>query len=126
TPTAGRNQAETEAMIGFFVNTLVLRTDLSGEPTFRELLRREREVALEAYLNQEVPFEKVVEELEVERDMSRTPLFQVMMTLQNRGPESAKVRGLAMIAVKKESGTAHYEMSLMMRESEAGRRGIME
>jgi amino acid adenylation domain-containing protein len=126
TPIAGRNYAETEGLIGFFVNMLALKTDLSGDPKFSELLVREREVALGGYLNQEVPFERLVEELQPERDRSRAPLFQVVFALQNAPREHLKIAGVQVSPLKMEIGTTHFELSLAVTESEQGLSGVIE
>jgi amino acid adenylation domain-containing protein len=114
---ANRNRAETEPLIGFFVNTLVLRTDLSGEPPFTGLLRRVREVTLGAYAHQDVPFELLVEALAPERDARYTPLFQVMLVLQNAPmSEEAKPEGLQVSRLGGESGTAKFDLTLFVEE----------
>jgi amino acid adenylation domain-containing protein len=106
-----------EGLIGFFVNTLVLRTDLGGNPSFRELIGREREVALGAYAHQEAPFEKLVEEINPERDLSRSPLFQVMMSLQNTSQAELEIRDLKLREVGEEAGAAKFDLELMLTES---------
>ena len=93
-PVANRRHADTEDLIGAFVNTLVLRTDLSGKPTFRELLRRVRSHCQDALAQQDLPFEKLVEELQRERDLSRNPLFQVMFAYQNHPAAEFKIPGV--------------------------------
>ncbi|MDC0772322.1 amino acid adenylation domain-containing protein, partial [Streptomyces sp. HD] len=114
-PIAGRNRAETEGLIGFFVNTLVMRADLSGDPTVREVLARTRDLALEAYGNQDVPFERLVEELAPERDLSRTPLFQVMLSPQE-DHQWGRFEGLAAEPQRLESSTAALDMSVSVQE----------
>lgn len=120
TPIANRNRAETESMIGFFVNTLVLRVRLSDAITFRELLRQIRETALEGYEHQDLPFEKLVEELQPERTLSHSPLFQVMFHLQNAVSESLSLSGLSMGELDVEIQTAKFDLSLSMAESAEG------
>ncbi|MCA1628264.1 MAG: condensation domain-containing protein, partial [Acidobacteria bacterium] len=126
TPIANRNRAETEALIGFFVNTLVLRTDLSGNPTFEELLRRVREVALEAYAHQDLPFEKLVEELQPERSLSYTPLFQVMLVLQNAPMRGAQLPDLVLTPMVIDNRTSKFDLTLFMEETAHGLVGTLE
>jgi amino acid adenylation domain-containing protein len=114
TPIAGRNWSETEDMIGFFANTLVLRTDLSGNPTFRQLLERVREMALAAYSHPDAPFEKLVEELAPERSLSHTPLFQVMFALQNVPPPDVALTDLGLEVMTIDVGTARFDLSLLV------------
>ncbi len=116
-PIANRNRAEIEPLIGFFVNTLVLRTELRGEETFAELLGRVKEVCLGAYAHQDVPFEKLVEELSPERDMSHNPLFQVMFALQNAPFEAQQLSGLSLESIEVESGTSKFDITLSMSET---------
>ena len=123
TPIAGRTRAETEELIGFFVNTLVMRTDLSGDPSFREVLSRVRETALGAYDHQDLPFEKLVEELQPERDLSRVPLSQVFFALQNMPQEDLKLPDLAVERQKIESGSVKFDLSFFLSEEEQGLNG---
>ena len=124
-PVAGRTRAEVEDVIGFFVNTLVLRTDFAGGPSFRELLGRVREAALEAYVHQDLPFERLVEELQPERDLGRTPLLQVLFALQNFAPEELRLEGLRVSPVATEGETAKFDLSLYMQESDEGLVGTL-
>ncbi len=119
-PIANRNRVETEGLIGMFVNTLVLRTDLSGNPRFRELLGQVREMTLDAYANQDLPFEKLVEALQPERLLSTTPLFQVMFTLANAPTASWDLSGLTLHPVKIDLEAAAFDLTLAMRETEQG------
>ncbi|HEU4435170.1 MAG TPA: amino acid adenylation domain-containing protein, partial [Pyrinomonadaceae bacterium] len=126
TPIAGRNRIEIEGLIGFFVNTLVLRTDLSGEPTFQELVARVRQTALGASAHQDLPFEKLVEELQPERDLSRTPLFQVMFVLQNKSEDVYELPDLKVQAAEVQTGTAKFDFELFFEEREDELAGTCE
>ena len=125
-PIAGRNRAEIEGLIGFFVNTLVLRTDLSGDPTFRELLARVRKVALDAYGHQDVPFEKLVEELHPQRNFSYSPLFQAMFVFQIAPASELTLTGMTVTPLKIESETAKFDLTLSLVEQAGLLKGAIE
>ncbi|HVR98413.1 MAG TPA: amino acid adenylation domain-containing protein, partial [Thermoanaerobaculia bacterium] len=127
TPIAGRNRREIEDLIGFFVNTLVMRADLSGSPGFRELLGRLRSSALDAYAYQDLPFERVVEELVPERNLSHSPLFQVVFSLQNApGQGGLAIPGLVLAPVALDTGTTKFDLALSVWEGAAGFAGALE
>jgi amino acid adenylation domain-containing protein/non-ribosomal peptide synthase protein (TIGR01720 family) len=126
TPVANRNLTETEPLVGFFVNTLVMRTDLSGNPTFGELLSRVREVVIQAHTNQDLPFEKLVAELQSERDLNRSPLFNVWFVLQNAPMSPLSLPGLTLSPMPLHSGTARYDLKLDVWESPEGLTGSFE
>ncbi|MFE5924186.1 amino acid adenylation domain-containing protein, partial [Streptomyces sp. NPDC056468] len=118
TPVAGRSDAQLEELAGFFVNTLVLRSDASGDPSFRELLARVRESDLSAYAHQDVPFERLVDELGVARSAARNPLFQVMLALQNVPEARWDLEGLAVEQIPPaEDPPARFDLSLTLSES---------
>ncbi|HKR15461.1 MAG TPA: non-ribosomal peptide synthase/polyketide synthase [Pyrinomonadaceae bacterium] len=125
-PIAGRNHLETEGLIGFFANTLVLRTMVNGDPTFVELARRVREGVVEAQAHQDVPFERLVEELQVTRDLSRSPLFQVMFILQNAAQEEMNISGLTLTPMEIDSGTSKFDLTFFVDETNEGLRGTLE
>ncbi|MEG3848719.1 non-ribosomal peptide synthetase, partial [Microcoleus sp. herbarium13] len=121
TPIANRNRSEIEALIGFFVNSLVLRTDLSGNPSFRELLNRVKEVALGAYAHQDVPFEKLVEELHPDRALNQNPLFQVVFALQNAPADKLELPGLTLKPQQLDAGTARFDLEFHLWERSSSR-----
>lgn len=124
TDVANRNRHETEHLVGFFVNLLPLRTDVSGNPSFIDLLGRVREVALGAYAHQDVPFEKIVEALKLSRDLSRNPLVQVLFVLQNVPPPSLQLPDLKVEALEFEHEVSRFDLGLFMEETEEGFAGI--
>ena len=125
-PIANRNRAEIEGLIGSFVNTLVLRSNFSDNPTFKELLAGVREMTLGAYAHQDLPFEKLVEELQPERSLSHSPLFQVMFVLQNTPSASLTFEGLSTSPVRIEAETAKFDLTLSMHEEAEGFKGALE
>ena len=125
TPIAGRTHRELEGLIGFFVNMLALRTDLSGDPSFRELLGRVKEAALGAYAHQELSFEKLVEDLRPVRDLSRQPIFQVLLALQNVPQEQLELPGLRLSRTGGELVASKLDLSVYVHETEHGLRGML-
>ncbi|WP_394823558.1 amino acid adenylation domain-containing protein [Pendulispora albinea] len=123
TPIAERPHEELEELIGFFVNTLVLRSDLGGDPTFAELVAQVKETTLGAYAHQAIPFERLVEALSPPRDLGRTPLFQVMLTLQNAPAETLRLAGLTARGFELAPGPAMFDLSLDLREEGSLLRG---
>ncbi|NEP60516.1 MAG: amino acid adenylation domain-containing protein, partial [Symploca sp. SIO2G7] len=125
-PIANRNTAEIEGLIGCFVNTLVLRTDFSGNPTFEELLGRVQKVTIGAYANQDLPFETLVDELQLERDANYNPLFQVSFVLQNTPKVKFELPGLTLTPFEVEHTRAMFDLSLDIEETELGLEGFWE
>lgn len=123
---ANRTWTETESLIGFFVNNLVFRTDLSDNPTFVELLRRVRNVSLQAYANQAVPFDRLVDVIQPERNLSHNPLFQVAFALQNVPAGVRRLPGLTVTQVERDGSTAQFDLLLMMSETPDGLHGAMQ
>jgi amino acid adenylation domain-containing protein len=119
-PIANRNRAELDGLIGFFVNALALRTDMSGNPTFRDLLSRVRRTALAAYAHQDLPFEKLVEELRPERNMTHTPLFQIWFVLQNAPLPPLELPGLTLDLLQVDDGTSKFDITLSLFETKQG------
>lgn len=123
TVVANRNREETENIVGPFINTLVLRTDFEEEPSFLELLQRVKRTTLEAYEHQELPFDKMLEELRPERDLSRSPLFQVMFILHNNKRSELCLPGLKMKEIEVDTGMAPFDLRLQLKETENGLKG---
>ncbi|HET6764008.1 MAG TPA: amino acid adenylation domain-containing protein, partial [Longimicrobiaceae bacterium] len=120
TPIAGRTRPELERVFGYFANTLALRTDLSADPTFRELVGRVRGVLLGAYANQDFPFEKLVDELKVERSTAYNPLFQVLFVLQNAPSEAKEMEDVSARAMSVPSTTSMFDLMWQLFEGEPG------
>ena len=125
-PIANRNRRETEELIGFFANTLVLRTDLAGDPSFSEILARVREVTLGAYAHQDFPFEKLVAELQPERHLGHSPLYQVWFVLQNAPLPNVELPGLTLSFSEVETEAVRHDLKLDLTETPEGIGGFFE
>lgn len=125
-PIAGRTQSETEGLIGFFVNSLVLRSDLSANPTFHEFLKQVQQTALEAYDHQDVPFEKLVEKLRPERNLSYSPIYQVAFAFQNMHTSALELDGLKVSTLDVDRGTATFDLSLFVLSAGQGLKIMLE
>jgi hypothetical protein len=123
TAIANRNRSETEPLMGFFVNMLVMRTDMNGNPSFRELLDRVKQLTLAAYQHQDVPFEQVIEMLQPQRSLNRSPLYQVEFTLQNAPLEPLETRDLTFTPVNIQPDSSETDFNLIMSESKNGLAG---
>ncbi len=126
TPIANRNRPELENLIGIFINTVALRTSTSGDPSFRELVRNVRDVAVGAYAHHDLPFEKLVEELKPVRDLSRPPIFQVVFNMQNVPMPTLSLTGLDILPLEVDRGVAQFDLSLMITKSEDQYLGTVE
>ncbi|MBZ4422890.1 amino acid adenylation domain-containing protein [Myxococcus sp. RHSTA-1-4] len=126
TSAAGRNRPELEGLIGCFLNTLAIRGDLSGAPTFVELLRRVKVASIGAYAHQEIPFERLVDELRVPRDPSRMPLVQAMLTFHNTPPVEVRTPGLGVKMIELDIGATKVDLSLELRDTQDGLTGALE
>ena len=125
-PIAGRNRMETEKLIGFFVNTLALRTDLSGNPTFAEVLARVRQVTLDAYEHQDLPFERLVEELRPARNPGYNPLIQIMFVYQPEAACALELSGLTVTPLALDTSTSKFDLTLVVRDDADGLSAVME
>jgi amino acid adenylation domain-containing protein len=123
---ANRIHRQIEPLIGFFINILVLRTDLTGKPSFKELLERVKQVALEAYAHQDIPFEQLVEKLQPKRNLSYAPLFQVGFSLQNIQRGNIGLPGITITPIRQERSIARFDLNLQMTETAHGLRGLFE
>lgn len=125
-PTANRERSEIEGLIGYFSNTLVIRTDMSGNPTFRQVMKKVKQTTIAAFEHEEVPFEKVVEGLNVEREVSQSPIFQVMMVMLNAPRLEMETCGMKMRQIEFETETTKHDLTLIISETDGTLTAKME